>query len=198
MKELSDEQKRQFAALPALYEDWNAKINVVSRKDIDQLEFHHVVHSLAIARFVDDRLGGWKPGINVVDVGCGGGFPGIPLAIMYSEVNFYLVDRIGKKVKVAQAVADAIGLKNVQTFHAGIEEMKESFDFAVSRAVMNLPDLLKLTKRCTKRGLICLKGGDLAEELAPAICKGTVVEPVNTWIEDEFFAEKYVVYTPFK
>ena len=196
MKELTEEQKRQFAALPALYADWNAKINVVSRKDIDQLELHHVQHSLAIARFVEDRLGGWKPGTTVVDVGCGGGFPGIPLAIMYPEVKFLLVDRIGKKIKVAQAVADAIGLRNVETRHAGIEEVKETFDYAVSRAVMNLPDLLKLVKRCTRSGLLCLKGGDLTEELAPAIARGTVVEPVSQWQPDPFFETKFVVYTP--
>lgn len=197
MKELTEEQKRQFAALPALYADWNAKINVVSRKDIDQLELHHVQHSLVIARFVEDRLGGWKPGTTVVDVGCGGGFPGIPLAIMYPEVKFLLVDRIGKKIKVAQAVADAIGLRNVETRHAGIEEVKETFDYAVSRAVMNLPDLLKLVKRCTRSGLLCLKGGDLSEELAPAIARGTVVEPVSQWLPDPFFETKFVVYTPF-
>ena len=196
MKELTEEQKRQFEALPALYADWNAKINVVSRKDIDQLQLHHVQHSLAIAHFVEEHLGGWAAGTSVVDVGCGGGFPGIPLAIMYPEVRFLLVDRIGKKVKVAQAVADAIGLKNVETRHAGIEEVKETFDFAVSRAVMNLPDLLKLVKRKAHRGLICLKGGDLAEELSPAICHGTELVPVRTWIDDEFFDNKFVVYTP--
>jgi len=198
MKELTETQQRQFEALPALYADWNAKINVVSRKDIDQLQLHHVQHSLAIAHYVEDKLGGWPAGTTVVDVGCGGGFPGIPLAIMYPEVKFLLVDRIGKKVKVAQAVADAIGLTNVETRHAGIEEVKKTFDYAVSRAVMNLPDLLKLVKRCTTKGLICLKGGDLAEELKPAICKGTVLEPVRTWIDDPFFDEKFVVFTPFK
>ena len=198
MKELTEQQKQQFAALPALYAEWNARINVVSRKDIDQLELHHVQHSLAIAHFVDDVLGGWPMGTRVVDVGCGGGFPGVPLAIMYPEVQFLLVDRIGKKVKVAQAVADAIGLKNVTTRHAGIEEVKERFDYAVSRAVMNLPDLLKLVKRCTERGLICLKGGDLADELKPAICRGTKLEPVTRWLNDPYFEEKYVVYTPFK
>lgn len=198
MKDLTEEQQRQFDALPALYEDWNAKINVVSRKDIDQLNLHHVQHSLAIAHYVEDKLGGWAPGTTVVDVGCGGGFPGIPLAIMYPDVKFLLVDRIGKKVKVAQAVADAIGLKNVETRHCGIEEVKMTFDYAVSRAVMNLPDLLKLVKRCTRTGLICLKGGDLTEELAPTICRGTLLEPVRQWIDDSFFDEKYVVFKSFK
>ncbi len=198
MRDLSKKQKQQFDALPALYTDWNAKINVISRKDIDQLELHHVQHSLAIAHFVEDKLGGWKSGTTVVDVGCGGGFPGIPLAIMYPEVRFLLVDRIGKKVKVAQAVADAIGLQNVETRHAGIEEVKQSFDYAVSRAVMNLPDLLKLVKRCTRSGLICLKGGDLSEELAPSIARGTVVEPISQWLSDAYFETKFVLYTPFK
>ena len=196
MKELTDIQRQQFEALPALYADWNAKINVVSRKDIDQLELHHVRHSLAIAGYVDEVLGGWQAGTTVVDVGCGGGFPGIPLAIMFPDVKFLLVDRIGKKVRVAQAVADAIGLKNVETRHAGIEEVKQEFDYAVSRAVMNLPDLLKLVKRCTRKGLICLKGGDLSEELAPAICRGTKLEPVRRWVDDPFFDDKYVVFTP--
>lgn len=196
MRTLTPEQLRQYEALPALYADWNAKINVVSRKDIDQLQLHHVQHSLAIAHFVDDRLGGWPAGTKVVDVGCGGGFPGIPLAIAYPDVHFLLVDRIGKKVKVAQAVADAIGLKNVETRHAGIEEVHETFDYAVSRAVMALPDLLKLVRRCTTRGLICLKGGDLTDELSPSICRGTSVEPVSQWLGDEYFEGKYVVFTP--
>ncbi len=196
MRTLTPEQLRQYEALPALYADWNAKINVVSRKDIDQLQLHHVQHSLAIAHFVDDRLGGWPAGTKVVDVGCGGGFPGIPLAIAYPDVHFLLVDRIGKKVKVAQAVADAIGLKNVETRHAGIEEVHETFDYAVSRAVMALPDLLKLVRRCTSRGLICLKGGDLTDELSPAICRGTSVEPVSQWLGDEYFEGKFVVFTP--
>lgn len=196
--ELTEEQRTQFEALLPLYADWNSKINVISRKDIDQLYLHHVQHSLAICRFVNERLGGFKSGASVVDVGCGGGFPGIPLAIMYPEVRFLLVDRIGKKVRVAQAVADAIGLKNVETRHAGIEEVKQTFDYAVSRAVMDLPDLLKLVRRCTRKGLICLKGGDLTPELAPAICRGTRVEPISQWFDDEFFQTKSVVYTEFK
>ena len=195
MKELTEEQKLQFAALPALYADWNAKINVVSRKDIDQLELHHVQHSLAIARFVEDRLGGWKSGTTVVDVGCGGGFPGIPLAIMYPEVKFLLVDRIGKKIKVAQAVADAIGLRNVETRHAGIEEVKETFDYAVSRAVMNLPDLLKLVKRCTRSGLLCLKGGDLSGEISQYKNK-VLIDELSSYFKEEFFKTKKVLYLP--
>lgn len=192
---ISYEQKAQFSALGELYAGWNSKINVISRKDIDQLYLHHVLHSLAVSRFVDEKLGGWTAGTTVVDVGCGGGFPGVPLAIMYPDVKFLLVDRIGKKVRVAQAVADAVGLKNVETRHAGIEEVKLKFDYAVSRAVMELPDLLKLVKRCTTQGLICLKGGDLTAELSPAICRGTKVEPISQWFADEFFETKSVVWT---
>ena len=144
--QLTPKQVAQFESLQPLYEDWNAKINVISRKDIDQLYEHHVQHSLAIARYVD-TMELWPAGTRIVDVGCGGGFPGIPLAIMYPDCHFLLVDRIGKKVRVAQEVANAIGLTNVEFRHAGIEEIKESFDYAVSRAVMVLPDLVKLVKR---------------------------------------------------
>lgn len=194
--QLTDTQRSQIEQLQPLYTDWNAKINVISRKDIDQLYEHHVLHSLAIARFVESELGGWKPGTTIVDVGCGGGFPGIPLAIFYPECRFLLVDRIGKKVRVAQEVATAIGLTNVEFRHAGIEEVKQNFDFAVSRAVMVLPDLVKLVRRCTKCGLITLKGGDLAEELAPKSCKDTQVVPISNYFAEEFFVTKNVLYTP--
>ena len=194
--ELTAEQVAQYEALQPLYEDWNAKINVISRKDIDQLYEHHVQHSMAIARYVDSH-GLWQAGTRIVDVGCGGGFPGIPLAIRYPECHFLLVDRIGKKVRVAQEVADAIGLKNVETRHAGIEEVKENFDYAVSRAVMLLPDLVKLVRRCTKQGLITLKGGDLAEELKPRQCRGTEVVPISQYFDEEFFETKNVLWTPF-
>lgn len=197
--ELTDEQRTQFAALLPLYTDWNAKINVVSRKDIEHLYEHHVQHSLAISRYVETSLNdGWPTGTRIVDVGCGGGFPGIPLAIRYPECHFLLVDRIGKKVRVAQEVAMAIGLKNVEFRHAGIEEIKEEFDYAVSRAVMVLPDLVKLVRRCTKIGLITLKGGDLAEELKPRQCQGTKVVPISTYFKEEFFETKNVLYTPIK
>lgn len=197
--ELTEEQRTQFAALLPLYTDWNAKINVVSRKDIENLYEHHVQHSLAISRYVETSLkGGWPVGTRIVDVGCGGGFPGIPLAIRYPECHFLLVDRIGKKVRVAQEVATAIGLKNVEFRHAGIEEVKEEFDYAVSRAVMVLPDLVKLVRRCTKTGLITLKGGDLDEELKPRQCQGTKVVPISTYFEEEFFETKNVLYTPMK
>ncbi len=195
--ELTEEQLRQYAALQALYEDWNAKINVISRKDIDSLYEHHVQHSLAVSRYVETRLlGGWPAGTRIVDVGCGGGFPGIPLAIRYPECHFLLVDRIGKKVRVAQEVASAIGLHNVEFMHAGIEEVKEEFDYAVSRAVMVLPDLVKLVRRCTCCGLITLKGGDLEEELRPRQCQGTEVAPISEYFSEEFFQTKNVLFTP--
>ncbi|MBR5068738.1 MAG: 16S rRNA (guanine(527)-N(7))-methyltransferase RsmG [Bacteroidales bacterium] len=195
--ELTTLQLSQYEALQALYEDWNAKINVISRKDIDNLYEHHVQHSLAIAKFVDEkRL--WSETTRIVDVGCGGGFPGIPLAIRYPECHFLLVDRIGKKVRVAQEVAMAVGLTNVEFLHAGIEEVKESFDYSVSRAVMTLPDLIKLVRRCTSKALITLKGGDLTDELKPRQCQGTVVVPISTYFDEEFFATKNVTYTPIR
>lgn len=196
--ELTAKQIEQFEALLSLYTDWNAKINVISRKDIDNLYEHHVQHSLAIAKFVETELGGWQDGTTIVDVGCGGGFPGIPLAIKYPQCKFLLVDRIGKKVRVAQEVANAIGLKNVEFRHAGIEEIKQQFDYSVSRAVMNLPDLLKLVKRVTTTGLICLKGGDLEEEMTPAIAKNTVIKSIPDYFGEEFFETKKVVYTVIK
>lgn len=197
--ELTPQQISQYEALQPLYEDWNAKINVISRKDIDSLYEHHVLHSLAVASFVQSQLqGGWQAGTRIVDVGCGGGFPGIPLAIYYPECHFLLVDRIGKKVRVAQEVASAIGLTNVEFLHAGIEEVKQEFDYAVSRAVMVLPDLVKLVRRCTNRGLITLKGGDLAEELKPRQCQGTKVVPISQFFDEEFFVTKNVLYTPIR
>lgn len=193
--ELTEKQICQYAALKKLYTDWNAKINVISRKDIENLYEHHVQHSLAISKFVEGTLGGWKADSSIVDVGCGGGFPGIPLAIMCPDCHFLLVDRIGKKVKVAQEIAKSIGLKNVDFRHAGIEEVKDTFDYSVSRAVMNLPDLLKLVKRVTRNGLICLKGGDLEEEMTPAIAKNTVIKDIKDYFDEEFFETKKVVYT---
>lgn len=193
--ELTEKQIGQYAALKELYTDWNAKINVISRKDIENLYEHHVQHSLAISKFVEETLGGWKTDSTIVDVGCGGGFPGIPLAIMYPDCHFLLVDRIGKKVKVAQEIAKSIGLTNVDFRHAGIEEVKDTFDYSVSRAVMNLPDLLKLVKRVTRNGLICLKGGDLEEEMTPAIAKNTVIKNIKDYFDEEFFETKKVVYT---
>lgn len=196
-------KEEQFEALGPLYTEWNAKINVISRKDIDNLYEHHIKHSLAIAEWADALAanGGaqiFAPGNWLVDVGCGGGFPGIPLAIRYPECHFLLVDRIGKKVRVAQEVAQAIGLTNVEFRHASIEEVKETFDYAVSRAVMPLPDLVKLVRRCVKGGLVTLKGGDLTEELRPRQCQGTKVTKVSDFYKEEFFVDKVITFTAFK
>ncbi len=195
---LSDEQKKQFEALYDLYIDWNAKINVISRKDIENLYPHHVLHSLGIARAIN-----FKPGSKVMDLGTGGGFPGIPLAIMYPETHFHMVDSIGKKVKVAQEVAWAIGLTNVSFKHARAQEEKQEFDFVVSRAVMPLMDLLQIIKKNISKkqqnalpnGLICLKGGELESEVMPVKNKVTIFD-LNQEFEEEFFETKKVVYVP--
>lgn len=167
---LSEVQQQQFAALYDLYTDWNSKINVISRKDITNLYEHHVLHSLGIAKVMQ-----FRPETTVMDLGTGGGFPGIPLAILFPETHFHLVDSIGKKVKVATEIANAIGLKNVTTRHCRAEEEKQLFDFVVSRAVMPLTDLLKIIRKNIKKeqhnalpnGLICLKGGELEREVMP-------------------------------
>ncbi len=166
--ELTEEQQRQIAALDALYRDWNAKINVISRKDIDQLYEHHVLHSMAIAKVLR-----FKPGTEILDFGTGGGFPGIPLAILFPECHFRLIDGTGKKIRVAQEVAQAIGLKNCEPVHLRGEEEKGKYDFIVSRAVMPLPDLVKLMRKNISKtqrnampnGILCLKGGNLQGEL---------------------------------
>lgn len=186
--DLTEEQKRQFAALYDLYTDWNSKINVISRKDIENLYEHHVLHSLGIAKVIR-----FKPGTKVMDLGTGGGFPGIPLAILFPEVQFHLVDSIGKKVRVATEIAGSIGLKNVTTRHARAEEEKQLFDFVVSRAVMPLTDLLKIIRKnispkqqnALPNGLICLKGGELEKETMPVKNKTTM------WNLKEFFGEKF-------
>lgn len=197
-KNLSEEQQRQFQALDALYHDWNAKINVISRKDIDNLYEHHVLHSLAIAKALN-----FRPGTKVLDFGCGGGFPGVPLAIMFPEVQFRLIDGTGKKVRVAQEISDAIGLKNVDACHIRGEEEKGQYDFIVSRAVMPLPDLVKIVrKNISKRqqnsmpnGILCLKGGNLDAELHNY---RNVVEKteLSTFFTEEWFKEKYLIYLP--
>lgn len=195
-KNLSDRQKEQFAALYDLYTDWNSKINVISRKDITNLYEHHVLHSLGIAEVIR-----FKPGTRVMDLGTGGGFPGIPLAIMFPETQFHLVDSIGKKVKVATEIASAIGLKNVTTRHCRAEEEKAEFDFVVSRAVMPLTDLLKIIRKNISReqqnalpnGLICLKGGELANEVMP-VKNQTEIYDLKNYFEEEFFETKKVVY----
>mgnify|MGYP003397674025 FL=1 len=195
---LSDQQKEQFAALYDLYTDWNSKINVLSRKDITNLYEHHVLHSLGIARFIS-----FKDGSQVMDLGTGGGFPGIPLAILFPEVKFHLVDSIGKKIKVASEIANAIGLKNVTFRHCRAEEEKAKFDFVVSRAVMPLSDLLKIIRKnisstqmnAIPNGLICLKGGELAKETLPVKNKVEIMDLKNEFAE-EFFETKKVVYVP--
>ena len=194
--DLTEEQKRQFAALYDLYTDWNSKINVISRKDIENLYEHHVLHSLGIAKVIR-----FKPGTKVMDLGTGGGFPGIPLAILFPEVQFHLVDSIGKKVRVATEIAGSIGLKNVTTRHARAEEEKQLFDFMVSRAVMPLTDLLKIIRKnispkqqnALPNGLICLKGGELERETMPVKNKTTMWN-LKEFFGEEFFETKKVVY----
>ena len=194
--DLTEEQRRQFAALYDLYIDWNAKINVISRKDIENLYEHHVLHSLGIAKIIN-----FRPGTSIMDLGTGGGFPGIPLAILFPEVKFHLVDSIGKKVRVATEVANAIGLKNVTFRHARAEEEKQLFDFVVSRAVMPLGDLIKIIKKnisprqqnSLPNGLICLKGGELEHEAMPFKNK-TTLHSLSEDFEEEFFQTKKVVY----
>lgn len=191
---LTDEQKRQFAQLETLYADWNEKINVISRKDMDALYEKHVLHSLGIAKVIT-----FSPGTKVLDIGTGGGFPGIPLAILFPEVHFTLVDSIGKKITVVKAVAEALGLKNVTAIHGRAEQVKEKFHFVVSRAVTQMPIFLRWLKGKFEKdqfnpkhnGVLYLKGGDLAEELA-----GLKVEIFNlkNYYSNEFFDTKKVVY----
>lgn len=197
---IAEEQKQQFAALYDLYIDWNAKINVISRKDITNLYEHHVLHSLGIAKVIN-----FRPGTTVMDLGTGGGFPGIPLAILFPETHFHLVDSIGKKVRVANEVATSIGLKNVTFCHERAEEEKQKFDFVVSRAVMPLTDLLKIVRKniaskqqnALPNGLICLKGGELSNETMPV---KNMVEmwDLKDYFEEEFFETKKVVYVGIK
>lgn len=195
---LTAHQAEQFAQLDALYREWNSKINVISRKDIDNLYEHHVLHSLAIAKWIP-----FQAGTTILDVGTGGGFPGIPLAILFPECQFTLVDSIGKKIKVASEVAKALGLTNVVCKQERVEEEKQKFDFVVSRAVMPLPDLVKLVrknvsnKHCNAmpNGIVVLKGGDLKAELAPYI-KTAEVTPCSDYFRGEWFETKQVIYLP--
>ena len=196
--QLSAKQIEQFTALNALYHDWNAKINVISRKDIDNLYEHHVLHSLAVAKRIN-----FREGTNILDFGTGGGFPGIPLAIFFPGANFKLIDGTGKKVRVAQEVANAIGLENVLPAHLRGEEEKGKFDFIVSRAVMPLPDLIKIVKKniaCDQHnvlpnGVIVLKGGNLEGELMPYKRIAEKTE-LSQWFEEDWFKEKYLIYVP--
>lgn len=195
---LTETQTKQFSMLQDLYNDWNAKINVISRKDIQQLYEHHVLHSLAIAKFIR-----FKNGTNILDFGTGGGFPGIPLAILFPECQFTLIDGTGKKVRVAQEVATTIDLKNVETKHIRGEEEKGKYDFVVSRAVMPLPELIKIVRKNIAKqqknvfpnGIICLKGGSLADELKPFLNIVQVAE-ISNWFTEEWFQTKQVVYLP--
>ena len=194
---LTDRQAEQFAQRDALYRDWNSKINVISRKDIDNLYEHHVLHSLAIAKFLP-----FQPCTTILDVGTGGGFPGIPLAILFPECRFMLIDSIGKKIKVATEISAALGLNNVTCKQERAEEEKQKFDFVVSRAVMPLPDLVKLVRKnisskqhnAVPNGLIVLKGGDLQEEIRPF--KEAEVTPCSQWFKGEWFDSKQVIYLP--
>ena len=196
---LSDNQIEQFRALEQLYQDWNAKINVISRKDIDQLYTKHVLHSLAIAKIQQ-----FEPGTYVLDVGTGGGFPGIPLAILFPETRFYLIDVILKKINVVKAVAEALQLKNVKAEQIRAENVKGDFDFVVSRAVTNMPDFVTWVKGKTKKqnkhqlanGILYLKGGDLSEELKDF--PKAVEYPISDFFKDEFFETKKVVHLPLK
>ena len=195
-KDINDEQRAQFRALGPLYQEWNAKINVISRKDIDNLYMHHVLHSLGIAKVVNFRQGS-----NILDISTGGGFPGIPLAILFPNCKFKLIDSIGKKTRVAAAVANAIGLKNVVVEHRNVIEEKNKYDFVVSRAVMNATDLVKLIRKNVSKeqrnalpnGLICLKGGDMTEEVAPFKNHSEIWE-LKSYFDDEFFDTKKVMY----
>lgn len=195
---LTPHQEQQFVALDALYRDWNAKINVISRKDIDHLYEHHILHSLAIAKVLP-----FQPGSKILDVGTGGGFPGIPLAILFPECEFVLIDSIGKKIRVAYEIAEAIGLDNVTCIQERAEEEKGKFDFVVSRAVMPLPDLVRLVQKnistkqqnAVRNGLIVLKGGTLDDELRPYRQKAETT-PVSRLFRGEWFETKQVVYLP--
>ena len=195
---LTDLQQQQFAQLDNLYREWNAKINVISRKDIDNLYEHHILHSLAIAKVIN-----FRPTTQILDFGTGGGFPSIPLAILFPECQFRLIDGTGKKIRVAQEVCQAIGLTNCQPVHLRGEDEKGKYDFVVSRAVMPLPDLVKIVRKNISKtqrntlpnGIICLKGGELQAETQPF---RNIVElaDISTFFSEEWFKEKHVIYLP--
>lgn len=195
---ITDEQRHQYEQLFELYKDWNSKINVISRKDIDNLYEHHVLHSLAIAKALR-----FKDGTKIMDFGCGGGFPGIPLAIMFPECQFKLIDGTGKKIRVCQEIASAIGLKNVVAEHLRGEDEKGKFDFIVSRAVMPLPDMVKIVRKNVSKeqhnampnGIFCLKGGNLQSEIHPF--KNIIEQTdLSSFFNEEWFKEKHLIYLP--
>ena len=198
--DLTARQQEQFEALDALYHDWNAKINVISRKDIDQLYEHHVLHSLAIAKTIR-----FRPGTRILDFGTGGGFPGIPLAILFPDCEFKLIDGTGKKIRVAQEVAQAVGLTNCHPEHLRGEDERGQYHFVVSRAVMPLPDLVKIVRKniakpqlnALPNGILCLKGGDLQAETQPF---RNIVETtdISTFFAEDWYKGKYVIYLPIK
>jgi 16S rRNA (guanine527-N7)-methyltransferase len=197
--ELSDVQFNQFKQLQGLYKDWNSKINVISRKDIESLYLRHVLHSLSIAKLIK-----FNPASNILDIGTGGGFPGIPLAILFPDVNFHLVDSINKKLKVVNGVVDSLGLVNVKTTHSRAEFIKGDYDFIISRAVTTMPDFVswtknkiaKKSKNSFKNGIFYLKGGDLTEELKSY--KTVKVYSLSSYFDEDFFKTKKIVYLPLK
>ncbi len=195
---LTPEQQQQFSTMLRLYPEWNEKINVISRKDIENLEVNHILHSMALARFVK-----FVPGTSVMDLGTGGGFPGLPLAALFPQARFHLVDRVGKKLKVAQDIATQAGLSNVTFQHGDVLEVKGQFHFVVSRAVMPLPDMVKLVRRFISKdninsipnGLLCLKGGSLEHELQP-FKRDVLIDDIGSYFKEDFFKTKKIVYLP--
>ncbi len=195
---LTPEQQQQFSTMLRLYPEWNEKINVISRKDIENLEVNHILHSMALARFVQ-----FVPGTTVMDLGTGGGFPGLPLAVLFPQARFHLVDRVGKKLKVAQDIATQAGLYNVTFQHGDVLEVKGQFHFVVSRAVMPLPDMVKLVRRFISKdninsipnGLLCLKGGSLEHELQP-FKRDVLIDDISSYFKEDFFKTKKIVYLP--
>lgn len=196
--ELTEKQKMQYSALFELYKDWNSKINVISRKDIDNLYEHHVLHSLAIAKALQ-----FKDGTKILDFGCGGGFPGIPMAIKFPECEFKLIDGTGKKIRVCQEISNAIGLTNVNAEHLRGEDEKDKFDFIISRAVMPLPDMVKIVRKNVSKvqrnampnGIFCLKGGDLQAETNP-FRRIVEITDLSSWFTEEWFKQKHLLYLP--
>lgn len=195
---LTPEQQQQFSTMLRLYPEWNEKINVISRKDIENLEVNHILHSMALARFVQ-----FVPGTTVMDLGTGGGFPGLPLAALFPQARFHLVDRVGKKLKVAHDIATQAGLSNVTFQHGDVLEVKGQFHFVVSRAVMPLPDMVKLVRRFISKdninsipnGLLCLKGGSLEHELQP-FKRDVLIDDIGSYFKEDFFKTKKIVYLP--